>query len=279
MLDRDWVVMKAQPGKWLSKTQNYDEVAKKLNEATNICRDFYKSVYTAVYLDAKKYISDFGCIHPGEAEMGEGNVLIEFNAGKVGSFFLWMRIQVLIGWLYLSLYPQPIAHLVDWAGADCSPNNKPSAKAHVSCDSRFRLRNYPYKFTNRHATSVRIMRVLRRVLWEIVVESLHSSRLASFVRTSIFEYFLSIKASKFSSALVINVIKIEFPPVLESNWELHMLNDGPVMVFQVWTFSLHDVFVLFYFTVDLLLLCASVHQILLDIPTDGWIWAICYDIL
>jgi len=47
----------------------------------------HESVYTPVYLDTKNYITDFGGVHHAKAKMGEGNVLVEFNANKVVIFF------------------------------------------------------------------------------------------------------------------------------------------------------------------------------------------------
>jgi hypothetical protein len=53
--------------------------SRKLEEAKLSCRTFYESVYTAAHLDAKNWIAQFGCIHLGNAEMSEANVLIEVN--------------------------------------------------------------------------------------------------------------------------------------------------------------------------------------------------------
>ena len=77
--------MKAQPGKWLSNTQECVGIRGGLDDAKLNCRLFFQSVYKAVYLDAKRYISEFGCVHHGDAEMGESNVLIEFAGNQVGS--------------------------------------------------------------------------------------------------------------------------------------------------------------------------------------------------
>ena len=133
--------MKSQPGKWLTQTQAYKEVDGKLDEARTSCRNFYESVYTAVYLDAKKYITEFGCIHRGKAKMGESNVLIEFDANKVGSCICGVDCGVLTNRRLLSLRKQPTAHLIDWANADCSPSNKNPeiAVAYVSYVSHPRL--------------------------------------------------------------------------------------------------------------------------------------------
>ena len=79
--------MKAQPGKWLSETQEYIGIHSALDNAKSDCRLFFQSVYRAVYLDAKRYISEFGCIHHGNAEMGEANVLIEFTGNQVTSCY------------------------------------------------------------------------------------------------------------------------------------------------------------------------------------------------
>ena len=35
----------------------------KLEQARTSCRAFYESIYTAVYLDAKNYTTEFECIH------------------------------------------------------------------------------------------------------------------------------------------------------------------------------------------------------------------------
>ena len=72
----------ASPG--LKSTMKWD---RKLEEAKLSCRTFCESVYTVVYLDAKNHIAQFGCIHLGDAEMSEANVLIEFNGNQVGLFF------------------------------------------------------------------------------------------------------------------------------------------------------------------------------------------------
>jgi len=58
-LGRDQVVMKLQPGKRLTDTQAYKEIDNKLEEARTTCCEFYESVYTAVYLDAKNYSTKF----------------------------------------------------------------------------------------------------------------------------------------------------------------------------------------------------------------------------
>ena len=64
------------------------------------CRAFYESVYTAVYLDAKRYISNYGCIHRRNTWMAEPDVLIEFNANGVSflSFWVKVRTEVLTNW-------------------------------------------------------------------------------------------------------------------------------------------------------------------------------------
>ena len=73
---RDWLVMKKQPGRWLTRTSQYGPLA----TDPNTCPKFFRDAYTAVYWDAWNYIAQFGCIHAGKNEMNEANVLFEFDA-------------------------------------------------------------------------------------------------------------------------------------------------------------------------------------------------------
>lgn len=109
---RDWIVMKTQPGTRLFKTEEYKGIKDRLDEARVTCRSFFLSVYTAVYLDAKRYIEGFGCVHRRDVGMGEPNVLVEFAENM-----------------------QPTARLVEWEHAVCSPVYKRGARilAHQHC--------------------------------------------------------------------------------------------------------------------------------------------------
>ena len=85
VMERDWIVMKKQPGQWLTKTTQYKNLAPKV--AT--CRKFFQDVYTAVYLNARNYLAQFGCAHAGKTEMNEANILLEFDgANHVRTSFL-----------------------------------------------------------------------------------------------------------------------------------------------------------------------------------------------
>ena len=84
--DRDWIVMKKQPGQWLTRTPQYRFLA--TNRHT--CHKFFQDAYTAVYWDAKNYIAQFGCVHAGNTEMNEANILFEFDvADNVRTPFLF----------------------------------------------------------------------------------------------------------------------------------------------------------------------------------------------
>jgi len=202
-MGRDWAVMKMQPGKPLLDTQAYREIDRKLEEARMSCRNFYESVYTAVYLDAKKYITEFGCIHRGNAQMGESNVLLEFNAGKVSCLFVGADRGTDELWTPLSIREQPTAHLIDWVNADCSPSNKNPeiAVAYVSCESSPHSSYCPDRYVYKRASSARIMPPLRRALWMIVVDISRTTSLASSAAASAFNLFSPVKDLEVCSLL------------------------------------------------------------------------------
>lgn len=87
-MGRDWLVMKKQPGAWLTQTAQYANLAG--NPAT--CPRFFVDVYIAVFNNARDYIAKYGCAHAGGTEMNEANVLFEYNNANQVLFFLFLRL-------------------------------------------------------------------------------------------------------------------------------------------------------------------------------------------
>ncbi|KAF9645662.1 hypothetical protein BDM02DRAFT_3271525 [Thelephora ganbajun] len=118
---RDRLTMKMQPGQKLSETPQY----KTLGDNVTTCPGLFEAICQAVLEDAKGYIAEYGCIHAGDAEMNDGNVLFEFDAAN----------------------KKPTAYPINWAKADCSFGNKPStvAKAILLCQDYVIATHSPIK--------------------------------------------------------------------------------------------------------------------------------------